>query len=202
VTFQADPNAFIAGGSYVVSTPAQLQATVADFLNGNPPAKIAVPTVRLRGATSAKTVAALGLSATPASDMGLANVASVGLPITMYAPRLRLQSGFAPDDVRAYTLRDESGVKHKAYVISIARGLVGEFYGVEGTNWLTPPILAGPHQTRRLGNRTYGVYLDGSHIRVVSWRAGHAVYWLNNTEDTKLSNRQMLAIAESAKPIA
>jgi LCP family protein required for cell wall assembly len=202
VTFQADPNAFIAGGSYVTASPAQIQGTVADFLNGNPPAKIAVPSVKLRGATSARTVAALGLTPTPAGDMGLANVASVGLPIKMYAPRLRLQSGGAPDDVRAYTLRDESGVKHKAYVISIARGLVGEFYGVEGTNWLTPPILAGAHQTRRLGGRTYGVYLDGSHIRVVSWRAGHAVYWLNNTEDTKLSNRQMLAIAESAKPIA
>jgi polyisoprenyl-teichoic acid--peptidoglycan teichoic acid transferase len=202
VTFQADPNAFIAGTSYVVASPAQIQATVADFLNGNPPAQIAVPTVRLRGATSARTVAALGLTPTPAGDIGLANVASVGLPIRMYEPQLRLQSGGTPDDVRAYTLRDQSGVKHKAYVISIARGLVGEFYGVEGTNWLTPPILAGAHQTRRLGNRTYGIYLDGSHIRLVSWRGGHAVYWLNNTEDTKLTNRQMLAIAESAKPIA
>ncbi|HEY5198110.1 MAG TPA: LCP family protein [Solirubrobacteraceae bacterium] len=202
VAFQSDPNVFIAGGSYVVSTPAQITATVSDFLNGNPPSKIAVPTVRLRGATSAKTVAALGLSATPANDIGLANVASVGLPIRMYEPRLRLQSGGAPDDVRAYTLRDENGARHKAYVISISRGLVGEYYGVEGTNWLAPPILAGTHQTRRLGGRTYGVYLDGSHIRVVSWRSGHAVYWLNNTEDTKLTNRQMLAIAESAKPIA
>jgi polyisoprenyl-teichoic acid--peptidoglycan teichoic acid transferase len=202
VAFQSDPNVFIHGGSYVVSSATQIQATVSDFLNGNPPSKITVPTVRLRGATSAKTVAALGLSATPASDSGLANVASVGLPFRMYAPRLRLQSGFTPDDVRAYTLRDENGIKRKAYVISIARGLVGEYYGIEGTNWLDPPILAGVHQTRRLGGRTYGVYLDGSHIRLVSWRAGRAIYWLNNTEDTKLTNRQMLAIAESAKPIA
>jgi LCP family protein required for cell wall assembly len=202
VQFQADPSVIIAGGSYVVASPGQIQATVADFLNGNPPAQITVPKVTLRGATSARTVAALGLTATPASDIGLANVASVGLPIHLYAPRLRVQSGGMPDDVRAYTLRDEQGVKHKAYVISIARGEIGEYYGVEGTNWLAPPILAGAHQTRKLSGRTYGIYLDGSHIRLVSWRAGHAVYWLNNTEDTNLTNRQMLAIAESSKPIA
>jgi LCP family protein required for cell wall assembly len=202
VEFQSDPSVNIAGGSYVVSTPTEIRSTVADFLHGNPPSKIAVPTVRLRGATSSKTVAALGLSATPDGDIGLANEASVGLPIRLYEPRLRLQSTATPDDVRKYTLRDENGIKRKAYVISIARGLVGEYYGIEGTNWLDPPILAGVHQSRRLGGRTYGVYLDGSHIRVVSWRSGRAVYWLNNTEDTKLTNRQMLAIAESAKPIA
>jgi polyisoprenyl-teichoic acid--peptidoglycan teichoic acid transferase len=202
VEFQSDPSLNVAGGSYVVSTPDEIHSTVSDFLQGNPPSQISVPTVRLRGATSTKTVAALGLTATPDSDIGLANVASVGLPIRLYEPRLRLQSTTMPDDVRAYTLRDENGVKHKAYVVSIARGLVGEYYGIEGTNWLDPPILAGAHQSRRIGGRTYGVYLDGSHIRVVSWRSGHAVYWLNNTEDTKLTNRQMLAIAESAKPIA
>jgi len=201
VEFQSDHNATIGAVSYVVASPGQIRATVSDFLHGNPPAKLSVPTVALHGATSARTVAALGLTATPAGDTGLANVASVGLPFSMYAPGLRVQSTSAADDVRAYTLRDEGGVKHRAYVISIARGLVGEFYGIEGTNWLNPPILAGPHQSRRIGRRTYGVYLDGSHIRVVSWTAGRAVYWLNNTEDTELTNRQMLAIAESCEPI-
>lgn len=201
VAFAADPNVTIAGGSYVVSTPAQIQATVADFLNGNPPAKITVPSVALHRSTSQKTVVTLALSPTPASDIGLANVASVGLPIKLYEPQLRLQSTGVPDIVRAYTLRDEQNVKHKAYVISIDRGLVGEYYGVEGTDWLTPPILAGPHQTRTIGHRTFGVYLDGSHIRVVSWRVAGAVYWLNNTVDTRLTNRQMLAIAESTQPI-
>ncbi|HWH09838.1 MAG TPA: LCP family protein [Solirubrobacteraceae bacterium] len=201
VAFQSDPNVGIGGVSYVVASPAQIRATVSDFLNGNPPSKITVPTVRLKGATSARTVAGLGLSGTPAGDTGLANVASVGLPFRMYAPSLRVQSTSVADDVRAYALRDESGREHRAYVISIARGLVGEFYGIEGTNWLNPPILAGSHESRRIGGRTYGVYLDGSHIRVVSWKAGGAVYWLNNTEDTELTNRQMLAIAESCKPI-
>ncbi|HEX3872749.1 MAG TPA: LCP family protein, partial [Solirubrobacteraceae bacterium] len=202
VTFQADRNVTIGTTSYVVASPAQVRATVSDFLNGNPPSQIKVSSVSLRGAKSTRAVAALGLSATPESDVGLANVASVGLPLRWYEPGLRVQSGSTPDDVRAYTVRDENGIKRRAYVVSIARGLVGEYYGVEGTNWTDPPILAGPHESRRIGGRTYGVYLDGSHIRVISWRAGKAVYWLNNTEDTELTNRQMLAIAESCQPIA
>jgi len=201
VTFQGNPDVYIAGGSYVVSTPAQIASTVNDFLTGNPPAKITVPAVALHRASSPKTVATLALTPTPASDVGLANLASVGLPIKLYEPRLRLQNTSTPDIVRAYTLRDENRIKHKAYVISISRGQVGEFYGVEGTDWLDPPILAGAHQTRRIGSRTFGVYLDGSHIRVVSWRTGNAVYWLNNTVDTKITNRQMLAIAESTQPV-
>jgi LCP family protein required for cell wall assembly len=202
VTFQADRDAVIGGVSYVTATPAQIQATVADFLHGNPPSTISVPSVPLHGASAARTAAGLGLSATPAGDIGLANVASVGLPFAMYAPQLRLQDTDQADDVRAYTLRDEAGVKHRAYVISIAEGEVGEFYGVEGTNWLSPPILAGAMQSRRIGGRTYDLYLDGSHIRVVAWRTSRAVYWLNNTLDTLLTNRQMLAIAESCQPIA
>jgi polyisoprenyl-teichoic acid--peptidoglycan teichoic acid transferase len=201
VTFQANHNDTIGGVSYVVASPEQIEATVSDFLNGNPPSSVKVSSVALHGAKSAKAVAGLGLTATPTGDVGLANVASVGLPLRWYEPGLRLQSGSPADDVRAYTVRDENGVKRRAYVVSIARGLVGEYYGVEGTNWLDPPILAGSHESRKIGGRTYGVYLDGSHIRVISWRAGTAVYWVNNTEDDELTNRQMLAIAESCEPI-
>jgi hypothetical protein len=105
------------------------------------------------------------------------------------------------DLVRAYTLRDEQNVKHHAYVISIARGLVGEFYGIEGTDWMSPPILAGQHQTRSVGGRSYDLYVDGGHIRLVAWRTTAAVYWLSNTLRDSLTNQQMLAIAQSARPV-
>jgi polyisoprenyl-teichoic acid--peptidoglycan teichoic acid transferase len=202
VTFQADRDAVIGGVSYVTATPAQIQATVADFLHGSPPTKIAVPSLPLTGRNAARKVAALGLTATPASDIGLANASSVGLPFRMYAPRLRLQNSQMPDDIRAYRLPDERGLEHSAYVISIFEGELGEYYGVEGTDWLDPPILAGAHQSLEIARRTYDVYLDGSHVRLVAWRAGKAVYWINNTLDTLLTNSQMLAIAESSRPIA
>jgi LCP family protein required for cell wall assembly len=201
VKFQADQNVMINGGSYVVASPRQIQATVADFLSGNPPAQIHVPAVNVKRTVGRGSLGGLGLTPISAADVGRANVASVGLPIRLFVPRLTLQSGYTPDLVRAYTLPDEKGRPHKAYTISLSRGLVGEYYGVEGTDWLSPPILAGTHQSRKVAGRTYDVYLDGSHIKVVAWRLPHAVYWLNNTLDSLLTNQQMLAIAESARPV-
>jgi LCP family protein required for cell wall assembly len=201
VKFQADQNVILNGGSYVVASAKQIHDTVADFLSGNPPVQVHVPVLNLKRPSNARRIANLGLTATPSSDIGLANVASIGLPIKLYVPRLRLQSGYTPDIVRAYTIPDEKLVRHKAYVVSISRGLVGEYYGVEGTDWTAPPILSGAHQTRRIAGRAYDIYLDGSHMRIVAWRQGHGVYWLNNTLDTQLTNRQMLAIAESARPV-
>ncbi len=201
VKFQANQNVTLAGGSYVVASSQQVRATVEDFLSGNPPTKVHVPALNLKRRAHLGRLAGIGLTATPASDIGLANVASIGLPIKLYVPQLRVQSGFAPDLVRAYTLPDEHQVRHRAYVISISRGLAGEYYGVEGTDWKAPPILAGPHQSRKIAGRTYDVYLDGSHIRTVSWRLPQAVYWVSNTLDSQLTNQQMLAIAESVKPV-
>jgi len=201
VKFQADQNVTINGGSYVVASPRQIHATVAEFLHGNSPAMVHVPAITLKTTAGARRVTSLGLTPTPASDIGVANVASVGLPIKLYTPRLRLQSGVPPDLVRSYTLRDQQGTPHRAYAISIARGLAGEYYGVEGTDWTAPPILAGPHQSRTIAGRSYEIYIEGSHIRTVAWRLPNAAYWLNNTLDSLLTNQQMLAIAESARPV-
>ncbi len=185
------------GPSYVTATAAQISATVNDFLYTNP-GPVRVPVKHYRAAAPA---GGLGLLATPPSDIGLENAASVGFPLKLYAPRLRMLTANAADLVRTYTLRDEQNVKHHAYAISIARGLVGEFYGLEGTDWKAPPILAGQHQTRSIGARSYDIYVDGGHIRLVVWRTPTAVYWLNNTLRDSLSNQQMLAIAESARPV-
>jgi LCP family protein required for cell wall assembly len=193
VTFQAT-----IGPSYVTSTPEQLAATVNDFLYTNPgPVRVGASATR-HGPSAART---LGLVATPQSDIDLENAGSVGFPLKLYAPTLRMAAAYLSDVVRTYTLRDEQNVKHHAYVISIARGLVGEFYGIEGTDWQSPPILAGQHQTRTIGTRSYDLYVDGGHIRLVAWRRSGTVYWLNNTLRESLSNQQMLAIAESARPV-
>ncbi len=201
VKFQADQNVILGGGSYVVATPTQIRATVQDFLSGNAPAQVHVPALNLKRRARLGRLNGLGLTATPSSDIGLANVASIGLPIKLFAPRLRVQNGFAPDLVRAYTVPDEQQRPHRAYVISISRGLSGEYYGVEGTDWTTPPILAGAHQSRKIAGRTYDVYLDGAHVRTVAWRLPQSVYWVSNTLDSQLTNQQILAIAESAQPV-
>ena len=93
---------------------------------------------------------------------------------------------------------DASGRRHAAYRIVVAEDVQqGQYYGVQGTTWKTPPILAAAHQTRRIGGRTFSLYTDGGHIRLVAWRTPKAVYWLSNTLSVDLSNAEMLDIAAS-----
>ena len=64
-----------------------------------------------------------------------------------------------------------------------------------------PPILRNPNQTIQLGGRTMQLYFEGQRLRVVAWHDGPAVYWLTNTLQNILTNRQMLAIAAAAHPV-
>jgi len=187
------------GASYVTATPDQITSTENDFLYNDPPPAVKLHAVHTHTPTGR---AALGLVATPQADIALGTQGSVGLPFPLAAPRLRIAGASAIDLVRSYALPDERGAPHHAYVISIARGLVGQYYGIEGTDWLSPPILAGPHQTRTVAGRSYSLYVDGSHLRLVAWQTAQAVYWVNNTLLDSLTNQQMLAIAESTQPTA
>jgi hypothetical protein len=90
---------------------------------------------------------------------------------------------------------------HDAYVVVIDQGGLGQFYDLEGTTWQTPPILAHPNQTITLGGRRLQLYFEGQRLRVVAWHDGAGVYWLTNTLQNILTNRQMLAIATAAVPI-
>jgi hypothetical protein len=78
---------------------------------------------------------------------------------------------------------------------------VGEYYDVEGMNWTNPPLLPKPDARRRIGPHTYSLYFDGSKLRLVAFRAGNAVYWVTNTLTRSLTNKQMLAIAASMRPL-
>jgi polyisoprenyl-teichoic acid--peptidoglycan teichoic acid transferase len=100
---------------------------------------------------------------------------------------------------RRYVLEDEDGRRHAAYRLVIAEDVAaGQYYGVQGTTWKDPPILAGRHRTQRVGRRTYSLYSDGGRLRLVAWRTPKAVYWVANTLSLELTNAQMLAIADSA----
>jgi len=85
-------------------------------------------------------------------------------------------------------------------VVVVAQGEAGQYYDLEGTSWQSPPILNNPNQTIELGGRKMQLYFEGQRLRLVSWRHGSGVYWLVNTLQNLLTNRQMLAIAAAARP--
>ena len=203
-----------AGPSFVTATPYDIQRTLHDFLfpprtpktatgpSASASASAGASHGRGRGRSHGPAVPGVtGLISTPRSALDAATTAAVGSQLRVYVPGLRAITAASADTDRRYTIRDEQNHPHHAYVISISRGLVGQFYGVEGMDWVNPPILTHPSETRTIAGRKFDLFFDGSHLRIVAWRTPHAVYWVNNTITTDLTNGQMLAIAASLRPV-
>ena len=55
----------------------------------------------------------------------------------------------------------------------IERGL-RRYYGIQGTTWKDPPILADASEERTIGGRTYELHYDGDRLRLVAWRTTRA----------------------------
>jgi hypothetical protein len=101
---------------------------------------------------------------------------------------------------RVYKIR-ANGKRYGAYRMVLRRGLVGEYYGVQGTTWKNPPILGDASETRKIGRREYELHYDGDRLRLVAWRTDKAAYWISNTLLQTLSEGQMMAIAKSMRAL-
>jgi polyisoprenyl-teichoic acid--peptidoglycan teichoic acid transferase len=123
--------------------------------------------------------------------------AGVGLPV--HYPTVRTRAALFAGPPRVYKLKGLDGERYGAYRMVIKRGQVGEYYGVQGTTWMDPPILEDPSEKRRIGRRTYELHYDGDRLRLVAWRTRRAVYWVSNTLLQTLTEHQMLAIARSTR---
>ena len=168
------------GPSYVYATPAAIRTTVRRFLH---PSVVAAATSAPRRSVR-KAAPATGL--VPAAPLSLRDV---------LVPAKRL-AGAVADSARKYTLEDERGKSHRAYRISMRSGL-GEYYGIQGTDWTDPPILTSPDEQRTLGGRTFELFYDGHHLRRVALQTPEGSWWVTNTLTLSLTNAQMLAIARS-----
>jgi polyisoprenyl-teichoic acid--peptidoglycan teichoic acid transferase len=135
----------------------------------------------------------------PGKDQGLQAVQQgAGGPLPVYYPTMRRTGSLFAGPPRVYRIR-AGGRRHLAYRMVIKRGLVGEYYGLQGTTWKDPPILEDPSEERKIGRRTYELHYDGDRLRLVAWRTPRGVYWISNTLLQTLTERQMLAIARSAR---
>jgi LCP family protein required for cell wall assembly len=200
----ASDNTKIGNGDYVTATPQEIHETVADFLHGNQ--HVAVP--HHLASTSAAghshhggfTPAQIGLYPTSSSDRVQVFNTAVGLPFPVIYPAL--QTGPAvPQGIRAYTLKDQQGHLHHAFIEVFQQNTQGGYYDVEGMDWTDPPLISHVNQEVSLGGRHYMFIQDGEHIHVIAWREGGVLYWVNNTLLEDLTNPQMLNIAQSAHTV-
>jgi polyisoprenyl-teichoic acid--peptidoglycan teichoic acid transferase len=88
-----------------------------------------------------------------------------------------------------------------AYRIVMHSGILGEYYGIQGTTWKDAPILDSPTTTRTIDGRGYELHYDGDRLRMVAWKTNDAAYWVSNTLLQSLSEDEMLGIATSAREL-
>jgi len=122
------------------------------------------------------------------------------LPV-YYPTQMSATGSYRVNDSRAYDIVDRAGKHHRAYRIVAYEGRIGQFYGVQGTDWRSPPILDNPSATVTSGGRTLKLFYDGSRLKLVAWRTRRGSYWVSNTLLRTLTNKQMLALARSARTL-
>lgn len=187
------------GPSYITASSAQIQNVVDQFMGrgqkkpgrvrANKPAKRANKPVARR--TPANVERAVGFGKEVAREIYKRRI---GFPV--YYPRLRVRDSQYPGSGRAYTIHAPQEKFYQAYRL-VLKTAGGEYYGVQGTSWPTPPLLQGPFRVVRSGDRSFQVYYDGARVRLVAWKSGGGTYWISNTLLQSIDGKSLLAMARS-----
>jgi LCP family protein required for cell wall assembly len=119
----------------------------------------------------------------------------------------RLVPGSTIDDAsRAFPIDGPDKEAYRGYKMVVdvpgqtfGSGLFSEYYGVSGTDWVEPPILDNPNETRTIDGRNYLLFYDGDRLRLVGFKTKNAAYWVNNTLLQSLDEGQMLSVATSMR---
>jgi LCP family protein required for cell wall assembly len=120
------------------------------------------------------------------------------VPFTLYAPTV-LATGTRLETlmpVRLYRLES-----HRAVRLTYTNG-VGDFYGIQQTDWDDAPALADPNDVTTIKGRKYRLYYSGPQLHMVVVEMPDSNVWVVNTLLDKLSNETMLAIARSLRPVS
>jgi len=187
----------------LVVSPARLRRTIATFERvgeaGSPGSRARTRPRRARPADdSARAATGVVEDRVGGENHVLVLTTKLGDRLPVYFPGTRLaRGGYVRESPRRYEIEHRDGSSHPAYRIVLAHGDNGQYYGVQGTTWRSPPILDERSTERRMRGRTYRVYREGAAIRHVAWRTKRGVYWVSNTLSGRLTNAQMLAVARS-----
>jgi LCP family protein required for cell wall assembly len=209
------PAGIDADNTYVTITPENLRKTVRQFLevrsskgtgtrkprtgsSGSTSSQSSSSSKRKKSSSSGSLAPGLVRAKTQAEDM-VATMSTKAGRLPVYYPAVRTTAGFAnmASNPRLYTIKDRAGYAYKAYRIIGYAGENGQYWGVQGTSWRSPPILDDPQDTITLRGRRYEQFYDGTRLRLISWRTKNGVYWVSNTLSRTLTNAQMRDIAKS-----
>lgn len=98
-----------------------------------------------------------------------------------------------------YTIKTPDG--QRAAFCAVGSTVAGGYWHVQATSWDDPPILSDPNEVRTIKGREYSLFYQNDRLHRVAWRQNGTVYWLANTLDDQISNKVMLELARSFKPV-
>ncbi|MDH3724288.1 MAG: LCP family protein [Thermoleophilia bacterium] len=113
---------------------------------------------------------------------------------------LKVPRGSRARRVRAYRINTGGDKEPNAIKLVFDAGGF-TYFGITQTEMKDPPILDGRTGVVRTGGREYWTYYDGRNLQRLAWRKGNMTYWITNTLDYKLTDRQMYSVAKSARPL-
>jgi LCP family protein required for cell wall assembly len=190
------------GVSYVTATSAVMRDLREDFLGLK-----ATPGprghVNPKGKKKHEPASGLENAEVAGKDQAL-QLASMGQKFPAFFPKLRTYGSLYAGPPRYYKIPVGPRGDRKyypAYRMVITKGLIGEYYGIQGTTWKDPPALRDASETREINGREYELHFDGDRLRMVAWRTNRGVYWLQNTLLQTLTEQQMMAIATSMRTL-
>jgi LCP family protein required for cell wall assembly len=190
------------GVSYVTATSAVMKDLRDDFLGLK---ATAGPRGRVNRDDKKKKEPVTGLeNAEVAGKDQALQLAGMGQKFPAFYPKLRTYGAIYAGPPRYYKIpvgRKGEREWYPAYRMVITKGIIGEYYGIQGTTWKDPPALRDASETREINGRDYELHYDGDRLRMVAWRTNRAVYWLQNTLLQTLTEQQMLAIATSTRTL-
>jgi LCP family protein required for cell wall assembly len=207
----------VGGQEDQTASPAQIGSAVRQFLNPDIFAPTASAIIGASsesshhgggGSSGGRTVHATApsapdLIATP-SDVS-AQAATLGpyLPFPIYVPQLILNTASLDpyEPFSHWTVKDPQGHLHRGYRIDFGTGDIGSYYGIEGMDWVDPPLFDNAYHLTADGRRY--IYVNtGGKVQDIGWIVdGRYLYWVSNTIFQNLTNQQMLALAESARSV-
>jgi LCP family protein required for cell wall assembly len=135
----------------------------------------------------------------PGASLPLVRSVRRKVPFRLEYPLL-LEKTSSPDStepVRVY--RIASG--HKAVRLVYRTNTVGDYWGIEETDWTDAPVLQEPNFKHRIKGREFFFYYSGPNLHMIVLREHGAAYWVTNSLLDRLSNETMLAIAKSLRPL-
>ena len=205
------PATDIPGTSDLQISPAALSKAVNEFENAQPSAgakqtgdkssKARKARKKQKKKTSGTLPPGIVADKTEAEQQAIKAATKIRLPI--YYPAVRLASGgFSSGEpdypaTRAYRLVTRQKTRFESYRMVLSTGEAGQYYGIQGTAWKSPPILEGPSEKMKLRGREFQLHYDGQRLSVVAMQTPNGSYWVSNTLSRTLTNQQMLAIAKS-----